>query len=137
MPFDICPSGLDFMASDTPIDLKVLLFHFYSFEIYFYFLRMGVLSAFMYIHHLTCLAPMEATKGYRILGAGVTAVCGLPCGCCESNLGRLQERQGLLTAETSLHPSTLIHGGSFLLTWSSMLVQIFSPQCGRKWSATF
>ena len=54
-------------------------------------------------HYIGLFVPVEDRAGYLIPGNGVPEGCELTCGCWESNLGSLEEQQGLLRAEPSLH----------------------------------
>lgn len=46
-----------------------------------YFMQMGVLSAFMSLHHIMPGALGGARRGCWIPGTGVTDACEQPCGC--------------------------------------------------------
>ena len=65
---------------------------------------MGILSAFMYVHHMytRCLQRLEESVWYS--GTGVTDSGELPYGCWELNQDSPEEQPVFLTAEPSLQP---------------------------------
>ena len=62
------------------------------------FFNLFILCALVFCLHI-CLCEGVGSPGSRVTGS-----CELPCGCWEWNLGLVEERPVLLTAEPSLQP---------------------------------
>lgn len=61
---------------------------------------MDVLPAYMSVPHMYACCPQRLKEGIR--SPAVMNGCETPCGCCEPNLGPLQEPQVPLSVEPSL-----------------------------------
>ena len=71
------------------------------FRFFFIFTCMGVLPAWMSVHHMHAWCPSRPEEGIRCPGTEVTDCWKQPCVCWDLNPGPLQKEQGLLTAEPS------------------------------------
>lgn len=77
---------------------------------------MAVLAAYMSVFYLGVWGLRIPEEGIRSPGCELLDICELPCGCCKSNLGPLDEQAVLFTTELFLqaqpHPVSCDAGDS-------------------------
>lgn len=63
---------------------------------------MNILPVCMYVCHMYGWGPRRSEEGIRSPRTGLMNGCELSCGCCELNMGPLEEQQVLLAIDPAL-----------------------------------
>lgn len=72
-------------------------------KFYYFHLSMGVLLAFMSVHHVRVYWTKRPKEVIRPFGTGISDGCELPPGCWEPDLGPLKEQKAISPAPVCLY----------------------------------